>query len=67
MGYFVSCDSESVYRTYSEEKHRVFRVGVARVDNGEGLQDPHDAPSMSARILIPDSISAESENDTKAL
>jgi hypothetical protein len=53
MGYFVGCDSESIYRIYSEEKHKVFRIGVARVDDGEGLQDPHDSPSMTTRNPVP--------------
>jgi hypothetical protein len=52
IGYFVGCESESVYRIYSADKHKVFRVGVARVDNGEGLDDSHDLPSMSTMIAF---------------
>jgi len=44
LGYYVGCESESVYRIYSDEKHRVFRVSTGRVEDGEGTQDPHRYP-----------------------
>ena len=59
MGYYVGCESESVYRVYSEEKHRVFRVGVARVDDGEGTQDRHFFPSLTDRVPVPANLPAD--------
>ena len=49
MGYFVGCESESVYRIWDPDKNNVFRVSVARVDDGEGLDDPQDEPSRAIR------------------
>jgi hypothetical protein len=53
LGYFVGCESEAMYRIYSPEKHKVYRIGVARVEDGEGLSDVHDAPCLEDRISIP--------------
>ncbi|KFY80857.1 hypothetical protein V499_00312 [Pseudogymnoascus sp. VKM F-103] len=55
MGYFVGCDSESVYLIYSPDKDRVFRVGIARVEEGVGIDDPHRFPSRSDRVSSPES------------
>lgn len=50
MGYYVGCESKSIYKIFSEKKHRVFRIGVAQVQDGDGLDDQHDQPSLSDRI-----------------
>ncbi|KAI3129614.1 hypothetical protein CBS147330_5244 [Penicillium roqueforti] len=54
LGYFVGCESEAMYHIYSPEKHKVYRIGVARIEDGEGLRDPHDAPCLEDRIPTPD-------------
>nr|ODN89536.1 hypothetical protein L203_02248 [Cryptococcus depauperatus CBS 7841] len=36
------------------EKHRVYRIGVASVEDGEGLDDPHGAPCFEDRTPTPD-------------
>lgn len=54
LGYFVGCESEAIYHIYSPEKHKVYRIGVARVEDGEGLDDPHDAPCLEDRVPTPD-------------
>ena len=54
LGYFVGCESEAIYHIYSPEKNKVYRIGVARVEDGEGLDDPHDTPCLEDRIHIPD-------------
>ncbi|KGO69328.1 Integrase, catalytic core [Penicillium italicum] len=54
LGYFVGCESEAIYHIYSPEKHKVYRIGVARIEDGEGLHDPHDAPCLEDRIPTPD-------------
>jgi hypothetical protein len=72
LGYFVGCESESIYRIYSPEKHKVYRIGVARVEDGEGLNDPHDEPCLedrvpTARIEVldqPHSEQSELDNET---
>lgn len=53
MGYFVGCESEAMYLVYSPQKHKVYRIGVARVEDGEGLDDPHDAPCLEDRVPTP--------------
>ena len=50
LGYFVGCESEAMYHIYSPEKHKVYRIGAARVEDGEGLDDPHDAPCLEDRV-----------------
>lgn len=50
LGYFVGCESEAMYHIYSPEKHKVYRVGTARVEDGEGLDDSHDAPCLEDRV-----------------
>ncbi|KAK8219740.1 hypothetical protein M8818_000714 [Zalaria obscura] len=46
MGYYVGYKSELIYWIYSLEDYRVKQVGVARVDDSEGTEDPQDAPSL---------------------
>ena len=53
LGYFVGCESEAMYHIYSPEKHKVYRIGVARVEDGEGLDDPQDAPCLEDRVHTP--------------
>ena len=50
LGYFVGCESEAMYHIYSPEKHKVYRIGAARVEDGEGLDDPHDTPCLEDRL-----------------
>lgn len=54
LDYFVGCESEAIYHIYSPEKHKVFRIGVARVEDGEGLEDLHNAPCLEDRVPTPD-------------
>jgi hypothetical protein len=53
LGYFVGCESEAMYYIYSLEKHKVYRIGVARVEDGEGLDDHYDVPCLEDRVLTP--------------
>jgi hypothetical protein len=46
IGYFVGCESESMYHIYDPEKHSVRRKGMSEIDDGEGLDDPQDRPSL---------------------
>jgi hypothetical protein len=39
LGYFVGCESEAMYHIYSPEKHKVYRIGVARVEDGKVVGD----------------------------
>ena len=69
LGYFVGCESEAIYHIYSSEKHKVYRIGVARVEDGEGLDDPHDAPCLEDRVPtpdveVPDHLASQGENET---
>jgi hypothetical protein len=50
LGYFVGCESEAMYHIYSPKKHKVYRISAARVEDGEGLDDPHDAPCLEDRV-----------------
>lgn len=43
-----------MYYIASPEKHKAYRIGVARVEDGEGVDDPHDAPCLEDRVLTPD-------------
>ncbi|CZS92388.1 uncharacterized protein RAG0_02815 [Rhynchosporium agropyri] len=68
LGYFVGCEAESICLVYSEEKHRIFRLGVARVEDGEGLMDNHDSPTTTDRLaelrtVIPDTASDEASDE----
>lgn len=54
MGYYVGYKSELIYWIYSLEDYRVKQVGVARVDDSEGTEDPQDAPSLHDRVDIPE-------------
>lgn len=63
MGYYVGSVAESIYQVYSPEKHRVFRVGAARVDDGVGLNDPHDKPSLTDRVRPPNVLPTRTPTD----
>lgn len=52
LGYFVGCETESIYRIWHPEYNKVYRVTAARIDDGEN-NDPHDQPSLSARSPNP--------------
>ena len=54
IGYFMGLESEAVYRIWNPEKHRVYKVGVARVDDGEGLDDEQPSPSYRDRVEVQD-------------
>lgn len=47
VAYFVGNESESVMRIWHPEKKKVLRVAIARVDNGQGLHDSHERPSLN--------------------
>jgi len=69
LGYFVGCESEAMYHIYSPEKHKVYRIGVARVEDGEGLDDPHDTPCLEDRVPtldveVADHLSSDGESET---
>jgi hypothetical protein len=54
LGYFVGYKSEAMYHIYSPKKHKVYQIGVARVEDREGLDDHHDAPCLEDRVPTPD-------------
>lgn len=41
-GYFVGCENESTYRVWDPESKTVRRATYAMVDDGEGIDDPHE-------------------------
>lgn len=67
IGSFVGCFSESIYEIWNEDKHRVFHIGVARVQQGAGLDDPHDGESYDDRnpvaILDDDSLPPDDDDN----
>ena len=54
IGYWVGRHSESVDKVYSPEKRKVFKVGVSRVEDGQGLDDPQPKPTYADRVEIPE-------------
>ena len=54
LGYFMGCESESVYRIWNPERNKVMRISTARVEDGEGMDDQQDEPSRQNRILDPE-------------
>lgn len=56
LGYFVGCESESVYRIWHPEEKKVYRISVARIDDGQGLDDHHDEANHVDRVPIPQDI-----------
>lgn len=51
LGYFMGCESESVYRIWHPERNKVMRISMARVEDGEGMDDEQDGPSRQNRVL----------------
>lgn len=71
LGYFVSCESEAIYHIYSLEKYRVYRIGITRVEDSEGLDDPYNEPYLEDRIPTPNvevlsNIDSEAEYETSS-
>lgn len=65
VGYFVGCESEALYRIYSPEHHKVYRIGSSRVEDGEGLHDVHDSPCLEDRVPAEAILSSDRvESDT---
>src|SRR5438045_2907601 len=64
LGYFVGCESESIYRIYDPEKHIVRRIGASEIDDGQGLDDPQDGPSLRDISLDLDVTSLEPDDRT---
>jgi hypothetical protein len=54
LGYFISYKSKAIYYIYSPKKHKVYRIGIARVEDREGLDDPYNTPYLEDRVPIPD-------------
>ena len=50
MGYYVRCRSEPVYTMFTLEEHKVFGIGVAKVDDGHGTMNQLALPSLSDGI-----------------
>lgn len=71
LGYFVGCESEAMQRIYFPDTHTVERIGVARIKDDEGMDDPHDAPAYADRVptpvidLISDDSSDEEDEDVQ--
>ena len=63
LGYFVGCENESVYRIYDPEKHSVRRIGASEIEDGQGLDDPQNGPSLQDINPAPDthSLSADEQ------
>ena len=53
MGYFVGFAAESKMRIYVPDKNQILESQVSRVDDGQGLDDPQDAPSRQERPTEP--------------
>ena len=69
LGYFVGCESEAMYHIYSPEKHKVYRIGAPRIEDGEGLDDSHNAPCLEDRIPtvhqeVPDQLDSRTDEGT---
>ncbi len=64
-----SIESEAMYHIYFPDKHKVYRINVARVEDGEGLGDPHNAPCLEVRVPthnidVPDQLSSDDEDQS---
>ena len=71
MGYFVGCESESMYCIWNPDTNKVRRVPTARVDDGEGLDDTQTQPDRSTRLPNEKSVetyegAATSESESNA-
>ena len=54
MGYFVGHETEAILLVYHPDKKKVFRISKARIDDGQGLNDPQDGSSIHQRIDFDD-------------
>jgi hypothetical protein len=57
-----------MYHIYSPKKHKVYWIGTARVEDGEGLDDPYNALCLEDRvstadIVILDQIDLETDDE----
>lgn len=50
LGYFVGLESESILLIYNQEKNKVYRIGKARIDDGNGMDDPVPGASIRDRV-----------------
>ena len=69
LGYFVGCESKAMYYIYSPEKHKVYRIGAPRIEDGEGLDNSHDVPCLEDRIPtvhqeVPDELDSRTDQGT---
>ena len=58
-----------MYHIYSPEKHKVYQIRVARIEDGEGLDDPRDTPCLEDRVPttdpgVPDQSISETDDVT---
>jgi hypothetical protein len=42
-----------MYYIYSPKKHKVYRIGIARVEDREGLDNHYNIPCLEDKVLIP--------------
>jgi len=64
LGYFVGCENESIYRIYDPEKHVVRRIGASEIEDGQGLDDPQNGPSLQDVNPVPTTNPLESDGQT---
>jgi hypothetical protein len=58
-----------MYHIYSSEKHKVYQIGAARIQDGEDLGDLHNAPCLKDGIPtehknIPEQLDSETDDET---
>ena len=61
IGYFVGCESESVYRIWNPDTQKVSRISMARIDDGMGQDDFQNEESVADKVT-PLSIPEEDES-----
>ena len=49
LGYFVGLENESIQRFWDPSRKKIFRISNARIDDGEGLDDPQPYSSLDQR------------------
>lgn len=64
VGYFMGCEGESIKRIYSPDESKVLRISVARIEDGEGLDDDVEGPSLRDRDPPPSNIDSSENQDT---
>jgi hypothetical protein len=50
VGYYMGCESDSICLIWDPATETVKRISMARVEDGEGLDDRHQGPSLTHRI-----------------